>query len=130
MEASSEIFKHDDFRVRRYRWTILVLSAVAVYVVVLSRGNDSGERKAIMLLRHDQHDQPPITVTRATLRLKNNPNQEIVGRLIAESDSTYAFYEVKSRTVWLVHRGDVQSIALPVPDVDGREVLGDHRWQS
>ena len=80
-----------------------------------------------MLLRHDQHDQPPITVTRATLRLKNNPNQEIVGRLIAESDSTYAFYEIKSRTAWLLHRGDVQSIALPVPDVGGREVLGDHR---
>jgi hypothetical protein len=30
------------FRVRRYRWTILVLSAVAVYVEVLGRGNDSG----------------------------------------------------------------------------------------
>ncbi len=80
------------FPVRRYRWTLVVLSAVVLYVVVLGRANRSGQRNALMMLRQDQHPQPSTTkyqppISRTTLRLKN-PNEEIVGRLIAESDST------------------------------------------
>ncbi len=57
-------------------------------------------------------------LTRETLRLKNNPNKEIVGWLIAQTTGgDYAFYESRSRTVWLVRKEEVQSITLTVKDV-------------
>jgi len=118
---------------RQYRRTFIVLGALLVFLGATAYAQRSGKYGALENLRRDQHPLPNDRknddyVTRETLRLKNNPNEEIVGWLIAQTTGgDYAFYESRSRTVWLVRKEEVQSIALTLKDGGGREVLGNHR---
>ena len=92
---------------RRYRRTFIVLGALVVFTSAMFEAEKAGAGSALAGLRRDQHPLPTDRkdddyVTRETLRLKKNPNEEIVGWLIAQNSGEYAFYESQSRTVWLV----------------------------
>ena len=101
--------------VRRHPWTSFVLSALFVYFVAQYHAYHSGVRAALIELNNvtvTYYPERPHFVVRSVLRLKAHPNEEIVGRLVAEANGTYAFYEIKGQRMWLVQMQDVQSITL------------------